>query len=149
MQTCPACHAAVSTGATDCPACGHLFVPAGGGPSLLSVTRESYPVVLASVCGVLTGVWLLFASTWLVWVFPVAFGGSIGVGWVLSRTAGSKLSTHAILISLPVVVVAWFWLAVGVDRNYGYLAQGFATAHAAVVLAAFIGARALQRGRGV
>lgn len=145
MKTCPACRSSVSPGASDCAVCGQLLVLAGNEGSFIKLLRERYPLVAGVVHGLLVSAWVLFASTWLFWVYPVALGASLVVGWALSRVQQSSRAL-AVMFSIPLLVAVWFWAWADADPDFGNLVQWLATWHAVLVLVAFSASRVVRRG---
>jgi ribosomal protein L40E len=56
VHACPKCHTKVSTGATDCAKCGHVFTPGVDSP------RVSPWWAIEPICYAVGSIWLLLAS---------------------------------------------------------------------------------------
>jgi hypothetical protein len=124
-----------------------LLVPSGNGVSPLGLFAARHPIALTAVNSALLAVWVLVASTFLFWAFPIAILGSIVIGWLLSRKAAVRPHANFVLFALPTALVVWAWLAITPDRNYGRIAHWFATAHVAIVFVVFNLAQIIKRER--
>jgi hypothetical protein len=96
------------------------------------------------VAGLLAGLWIWFASTWLFWIFPLSVGASIAVGWAFYRLLRRrKWPARAVVLCFASAPVVWLWLAQPADSKFGYLIHGLATTHLLVLFVA-IGVTAVQ-----
>jgi hypothetical protein len=90
-----------------------------------------HPAVRVLVIGALLAAWVLFAGTWLFWIYAIAFGVSFATGLVVGRLLRrDTIKRRSLVWCIAAVPVAWMWLAVQPDvSKFGTMFHLFVTLH--------------------
>ena len=113
-----------------------LFLYDRAGKSKLQLTP--FGIFAASIIAFLLVAWLVFAGTFLFWIFPIAVLGSIYLGYLLGGL-DSLASTNELWVAVlsigvaGAIAIAEFALGKW-DRSYGYLPNAVMLANYAALL---------------